>query len=329
MRRRAIAAATLATSVALFARGVVRTHRRGWLRGKVVVVTGGTRGLGLALARRFLVEGARVAVCARDESEVRVAQQLLPGALCLACDLTAPGAAADLVDKVVARYGGVDVLVNNAGIIQVGAADDMTREDYEAAMNIHFFAALDAVRAVLPVMRRRGGGRIVNIASLGGKLAVPHMLPYTASKFALVGLSEGLRAELAREGIAVTTVCPGPMRTGSPRNATFKGKHRDEYAWFAVTAAAPGLSIAADRAAARIVRACRNGASEVFVSLPARLVAELHGIFPGLSGDVAALVNRALPHAAGSDAHRGKDSASRPSILTERNERAAARQNQP
>ena len=88
-------------------------------------------------------------------------------------------------------------------------------------------------------MKRRGGGRIINIASIGGKIAVPHLLPYVASKFALVGLSEGLRAELARDRIYVTTVSPGLMRTGSHLNALFKGQHKKEFALFSVANASP------------------------------------------------------------------------------------------
>lgn len=98
-------------------------------------------------------------------------------------------------------------------------------------------------------MRRQRGGRIVNVSSVGGKIGVPHLLPYTASKFALTGLSEGLRVELKRERILVTTVCPGLMRTGSPRNALFRGKHKREYAWFAIADSLPLLSISAESAA--------------------------------------------------------------------------------
>src|SRR5437764_2101577 len=119
-------------------------------------------------------------------------------------------------------------------------------------------------------MRRRHSGRIINITSIGGKVSVPHLLPYGASKFALVGLSEGLRAELARDGVVVTTVCPGLMRTGSPRNAFFKGRHRAEYTWFTLGDSLPGVSMSAERAARKIIEACRNGTAEVVLSLLAK-----------------------------------------------------------
>src|SRR6185503_4123757 len=122
--------------------------------------------------------------------------------------------------------------------------------------------------AVLPEMRARREGRIVNITSIGGKISVPHLLPYSASKFALVGLSEGLRAELAKDGIVVTTICPGLMRTGSPRNATFKGQHRAEYAWFSIGDSLPVTAMSADRAARQILTACKRGEAEVVLSVP-------------------------------------------------------------
>src|ERR687891_1372920 len=105
------------------------------------------------------------------------------------------------------------------------------------------------MHAVIPLMKRQSYGRIVNIASIGGKVAVPHLLPYVASKFALVGLSEGMRAELLKDGIYVTTVSPGLMRTGSHLNAFFKGQHKKEYALFSIANALPLFSTSSKRAA--------------------------------------------------------------------------------
>src|SRR6185437_14182851 len=174
------------------------------------------------------------------------------------------------------RFGAVDVLVNNAGVIQVGPIEVMTHEDFELAMQAHFWGPLNTIMAALPGMRQRRSGRIVNISSIGGKVSVPHLVPYSASKFALVGLSEGLQAELAKDGIKVTTVCPGLMRTGSPRNADFKGKHRAEYAWFSISDALPGASMSAERAARQIIAACRRGDAEIILSLPANVAAKVH-----------------------------------------------------
>jgi NAD(P)-dependent dehydrogenase (short-subunit alcohol dehydrogenase family) len=144
-------------------------------------------------------------------------------------------------------------------------------------------------------MLARGSGRIVNITSIGGKVSAPHLLPYNCAKFAAVGLSEGLRAELARHGIAVTTVVPGLMRTGSFVNALFKGRHREEYTWFSLLANLPVTSMAAGDAARRMVEAARRGDAELTLTVQAQAAARLQGLFPGLTADVLGLVNRLLP----------------------------------
>ena len=222
--------------------------------------------------------------------------------------------------------------MNNAGVIQVGPLETMTVEDFEASMATNFWGAVYTTLAALPVLRAAGRARIVNIASIGGKISVPHLLPYSASKFALVGFSEGLRAELAPTGILVTTVCPGLMRTGSARNASFKGRHRAEYAWFAISDALPGLSIDAERAARRIVAACRAGSPEVILSLPAQVIARAHGLLPGVTVEALALAARLLPGAGGigTRAARGweSESAAAPSWLTRLGDEAARRHNQ-
>jgi short-subunit dehydrogenase len=175
-------------------------------------------------------------------------------------------------------------LINNAGVISVAPMEEMTDDDHADSMAIHFWACLHAIEAVLPSMRGRGFGRIVNISSIGGKVSVPHLLPYCASKFALTGLSEGLRAELLEDGIHVTTVIPGLMRTGSPRHAQFKGQHRAEHASFALGNSLPGLSISPERAARQIITAFKRGDAEVTLTLPARVATRFHGLFPGPDG---------------------------------------------
>src|SRR4029453_14148176 len=139
------------------------------------------------------------------------------------------------------------------------------------------------------------GGRIVNISSIGGKIGVPHLAPYCASKFALTGLSESLRAELARDGIYVTTVCPGLMRTGSPFNCWFKGQHRDEFTWFAIAGSAPAITVAGERAAAQIVEACRHGDAELVISWPAKLAVVANAGAPNAVALAMGFANRVLP----------------------------------
>lgn len=322
--------------VFLAARAAVRKAREYDLSDKVVLITGGSRGLGLVMAREFAREGARLAICARDAEElVRARLDLISlGAQVTAvpCDITDRERVNEMVGKVRESFGRIDVLINNAGVIEVGPMEVMTLEDYEEAMKSHFWGPLYTTLAVLPEMRGRREGRIVNISSIGGKISVPHLLPYSASKFALVGLSEGLRAELKKDGIVVTTVCPGLMRTGSPRNATFKGQHRAEYAWFSISDSLPLTSISAERAARQIVAACKRGDAEIVLSLQAKLAVKFHGIFPGLTADLLGLMNQLLPGAGGIGSRRAKGSESEsdasPSWLTTLTERAAERNNE-
>ncbi|MBV9124439.1 MAG: SDR family oxidoreductase [Planctomycetes bacterium] len=306
------------------------------LRDKSVLITGSSRGLGLVLARQFAREGARLTICARDPRELDRAREDLAGygvpVLAVPCDVADNVQVRLLVEEVRKEYGQVDVLVNNAGTIGVGPVELMTLDDFEEAMKINFWSALYATLAVLPGMRQRKEGRIVNITSIGGKIAVPHLLPYDASKFALVGLSEGMRAELAKDGIVVTTVVPGLMRTGSPRNALFKGQHQAEFAWFNISAALPGISTSAEHAARRIVAACRRGDAEIVLTLPAQLGVALHGLFPGLTADILSVVNRLLPGPGGiyTERAKGKESVSElsPGWLTTLSDQAALENNE-
>jgi hypothetical protein len=166
-------------------------------------------------------------------------------------------------------------------------------------MKTHFWGPLFMVLAVLPHMRHQGGGRIVNISSIGGRISVPHLVPYSASKFALTGLSDGLRAELAHEHIVVTTVCPGLMRIGSPLNAAFKGQHEHEYSWFAIASSLPLLTIGAERAARQILSACRHGRAELVITPQAKLAVFARTIAPELFSETMSLVHRLLPRAIG------------------------------
>jgi NAD(P)-dependent dehydrogenase (short-subunit alcohol dehydrogenase family) len=334
-------AAAVTAGLALSAGGAwwaYRQQRRAQLSfaDQVVAITGGARGLGLELARRWVGEGAKVAICARSADDLqRALAELSAGGhdvLALPCDISQRDQAESFVQTIERRWGKIDVLVNNAGIIQVGPLSCMTFRDFDQAMATHFWGPLYLIRAVFPNMRAAGRGKIVNIASIGGEISVPHLLPYCASKFALVGLSEGMQAELRSAGIQVTTVCPGLMRTGSPRNADFKGDHRAEYAWFSISASQPLISIDSRLAARHIVEACRWGKPYLRYSLPARLAVPLRNLVPALTGHILQLANRLLPDAelAESRSWRGYESYSRwsPSALTYLNEQAALRNNE-
>lgn len=266
------------------------------LRGQVVLITGGSRGLGLALACEFARHGCRLALCARDGDELARAQEDLrdSGAevLTLVCDVADPAQVEGMIAEAAAHYGQIDILVNNAGIISVGPVQNMTRQDFEEALAVDFWGTLNPILAVLPQMRARRSGRLVNITSIGGKVSFPHLLPYNCAKFAATGLSEGLRSELARDGIVVTTIVPGLLRTGSYFNALFKGDQAREFSWFGLGDNLPGGSISAERAAREIVQATRRGEAERILSLPANLLARMHGLLPGPTTDLLGLVNR-------------------------------------
>jgi len=306
------------------------------LDGRVALVTGGSRGLGLELARELGRRGARVAGCARDPETLERAHADLEGrgvaVLALAADVGEPTAAAALIQRVVAHFGSLDILVNNAGIITVGPLATLTRADLEDAIRTNFWGPVSVTLAALPFLRAGGDGRVVNIVSVGGRIAVPHLLAYSASKFALAGFSEGLAAEVRTAGVRVTTVYPGLMRTGSPRHALFKGRRRAEYAWFSIADALPGMAMDVHRAARRIVTACARGELTLALTLPARVAMAVHAALPGATIRLLALANRWLPSAAGGTAHavRGRDSESAwsPSLLTRPGERAARTQNQ-
>ncbi len=307
-----VAAGALAGVVA--GREIISRVRALDLHGRVVLITGGSRGLGFAMAEEFAREGAKLVICARNEEPLERARRELEqqGAevLAIRCDVADPVQVERMVEQALQRFGRVDVLVNNAGIITVGPVEVQRREDFEEAMDVIFWGAVNPSLAVLPRMLEQGEGRIVNITSIGGRVSVPHLLPYNCAKFALVGFSEGLRSELAREGVCVITIVPGLMRTGSHVNAFFKGQHRAEYTWFSLGATLPITSMSARRAARTIVSAVRRGRQDLVLTPQAKLLALFHGIFPGVTSGVLALVNRLLPGPGGEGPrkHTGKES---------------------
>lgn len=325
-------------SLAFTALTAYRRRRAGSFsfRDRVVLITGGSRGLGLVMARQLVGEGARVAIVARDGAELeRAAKDLRErGGIVLTIqgDVGERGVAEEAVKKIVKQLGRLDVLIHNAGLIQTGPYQHMDIADFEDAMATHFYGALYSTLAALPHLRKQPGARIVNIASIGGKIAVPHLLPYSASKFALVGFSSGLRAELARERIAVTTVCPGLMRTGSHVHALFKGKRSEEYFWFALSDSLPVITVSANDAAKQILAACRRGDAELVIGAPYRIATRLAALFPELVAAGLGLACRLMPEPTGAEGNRPQPGwASRsltPSLLTFLSDREARRNNE-
>ncbi len=292
-------------ATAVVAACTLRRRGRG-LHGKVVVIGGGSRGLGLAMAEEFGRRGASLVLAARDgegleRARIHLAHRGAAGdaedVLAIPADLTDPEQAKEVIQRATARFGRVDILVNNAGMITVGPVENQRLQDFREVMEANFFTAVHGTLAVLPQMLKRRDGVIVNIASVGGKVAVPHLLPYSASKFALVGFSEGLHAELRGKGIHVLTVCPGLMRTGSHLGAHFSGQAEREYQWFSLSANLPGASTSAAHAARRIVRAVVARHTEIAITPQAMAAARLGGVAPEVTLRVLALANRFLPSA--------------------------------
>ena len=294
-----IGRAVLAGAAARAGREALGRLREADLTGQVAVITGGSRGLGFLLAGEFAQEGCRVVICGRGAEDLARAQRALEkqGARVLAiqCDVADRTQVERMLEEVHRALEQVDILVNNAGIMQVGPVEAMTLHEYEQALAVMFWGTVYPTLAVLPQMLARGSGRIVNITSVGGKVSVPHLLPYNCAKFAAVGFSEGLAAEVGSKGVQVTTIAPGPMRVGSYPNVTVSGNHTREYAWFGLAASLPFLSLDGERAARQIVRAVKRGERERILSTQAAVLARFHGLFPSTTVRLMGVVDRLLP----------------------------------
>lgn len=315
----------------LLALSVFRRKRTSF-RGRVAVIAGASRGLGLALARELAQEGAILHLLARDQAELERA----------ATPLRARGATVEIwpcdirdkphIEQILTTIGekdGIDLLINNAGIIVVSPFENLTEEDFGDAMNTHFWGPLLAINAALPYLKK-SSGHIVNISSIGGQLAVPHLSAYCASKFALVGLSSSLRAELASSGVRVTTVCPGLMRTGSYIHAKFKGDPDREFSWFSLASSLPFLSIGAERAARQILAAARSGRAQLTITTQARMAVIAQALLPGFVSTALAFVHRFLPAGPVRDLHSGEECSAPPAVssLTVLGRRASVRLNE-
>ena len=268
-------------------------------RDKVALITGGSRGLGLEIARQICARGGKVALIARDAEELARAKTELDRfateVLTIQCDLLESAQIQSAVQQTIQRFGKIDILINNAGTIEIGPLAHIQLKDFDRAMRLHFWAPYILQLLIVPLMRAKGGGRIVNISSIGGRFAVPHMAAYSASKFALAGFSDAIRPELAQDNIYVTTVTPGLMRTGSQVHAKFKGDHAAEYGWFDWSRKIPFASISVERAARKILSACRRGKPALIMPLSAYLIIAANALFPNLTARVMNMFNRSLP----------------------------------
>jgi short-subunit dehydrogenase len=311
---------------------VTSRRRRYDFENKVVLITGGSRGLGLVMARQLAERGALIGLLARDAVELGKARQTIPSqslVQLLAADVTAPSQVEQAVSTLVRRFGRIDVVINNAGQILSAPFDDTTDADFKAMLDVHFWGTLHVTRAALPYLARQGDARIVNICSIGGRIPVPHLSAYCASKFAQVGLSEVMGEELRAKGIRVTTVLPGLMRTGSHRQAWFKGDQHAEYQMFSLVGGLPVTSMSARRAARLILQAAERGQAEAIIPFSVRQIAKATALVPNTAVAVMAATNRVLPGPGSKFAVQGKQMDLNPAVAAAAslNERAAGRNN--
>ncbi|MFQ3294625.1 MAG: meso-butanediol dehydrogenase/(S,S)-butanediol dehydrogenase/diacetyl reductase [Natrialbaceae archaeon] len=208
------------------------------LEGKVAVVTGGGRGIGKGIAHRFAEEGMNVAVVDTDRIDYEYNQydtreiggydeaqgvapeieELGSSAMALDCDVTKADQVHDAVDTVIDEWGGIDVMVNNAGIITAGFLEELDEEEWDALFNVNVKGVFLGSRAVIPHMKERGDGRIINTASIAGKMPFPGLAHYVASKYAVVGLTKTIAMELADAGVTANAICPGILNTAMWEN---------------------------------------------------------------------------------------------------------------
>jgi NAD(P)-dependent dehydrogenase (short-subunit alcohol dehydrogenase family) len=271
------------------------------LTGQTAVIVGASRGLGLVLARQLAHAGCKLAICARDASELERARRELvrSGTAVFArpLDASRPDQVEDFVNATLRRFGSLDLLITCAASLDVGPLETMSSHDVEQAFEQVFWTAYYPTMAVLPHMRARRAGRIVHVSSFGGRIGMPHMMPYCTAKSALSGFSSTLRAELAKDGVSVTTVTPGLLRTGSHVRTTMRGQREKEYLWFAASTNLPLTSLPAERAARRILRAAARRRAESTLTLGTRLLVIANAVAPSLVARMLALQDRLLPSA--------------------------------
>jgi len=243
------------------------------LQGKTVLVTGASSGIGRAAARAFGAQGCRLALAARRADKLASLAEELKAegveALVLTCDVRDRAQAREAVDAVCRRWGQLDILLNNAGVHDLGAFERQELDRIEDIVRTNLFGTMYMSHAALPGMRRRGSGHIVNVASIAGLAGVPWMSVYCASKFAVVGFTESLRRELHGSGVRLTAFCPGTVDTAMAAEPL-----KDEVLRKAVQPKT------AEETAEKIVQSVRRAAPEVVYGEVSAFVLRLARFFP-------------------------------------------------
>lgn len=269
-----------------------KDRARGFFRDKAVIVTGASSGIGEDVALGFARQGARVALLARRKERLEdlASRITLAGgrAVAISCDVTKRSEIDTAIELVNRAFNRVDILVNSAGLLIPDLVEKIRPEDLERMMNVNLYGALHATQAVIPVMRKQGSGSIINIASLAGRRGVSPLGGYSATKFAMIGLTEALRMEMFGTGIRVSLVTPGvidtPMTTDARINSeelgampmpTFFKLPPRWVTWAVMTAAAFGLTevdVPPGASAAEKIASLFPGATDAFLSIGSRMM---------------------------------------------------------
>jgi len=242
------------------------------------VVTGASMGIGESLARAFVQEDCKVVLSSRDLGRLEAARARVGSAgrtVAIACDVRNREEIDRLLSLTLHNFGHVDIWINNAGF---GLLDSVAAMDMRACHDLfdtNLFGAIECMQAVIPVMKRQGGGMIINISSVAGHIPLPYSTAYSATKFALNAISKGARMELRRSGVHVMTVCPGTIATNFPDNAV-KGKEGRSIG------GPKRRGISAERVAAAVVNACRPEKREVIVPWQHHISVKFYQLFPWL-----------------------------------------------
>ncbi len=247
------------------------------LNGARIIVTGASSGIGWALADQLAREKSRLVLAARNQDRLEELTRTIRAqgteAHVVSADVTDPGQRARLVEVATARLGGIDILINNAGVGAMGFFSEAHEDRLRRIFEVNFFAATELTRLALPHLRQGNNPMVVNVSSILGRRAIPGCTEYCASKFALAGWSEGLRAELAHQGIHVLLVCPGRILTNFQENLL---EDKVRFRW------QNHRAMTAERCAQLIVRAIRRRKNELTTTAEGKMLVWLNRLSPRL-----------------------------------------------
>ncbi len=247
-------------------------------RGKVVVITGASMGIGEALAQAFVREDCKVVLSSRDPARLEAARARVGPAertLAIACDVRNREEIDSLLGLTLHNFGRVDIWINNAGFGLLDSVATMDMRSCRDLFDTNLFGAIECMQAVIPVMKRQGEGMIINISSVAGHIPLPYSGAYSATKFGMNAVGKAARIELRGSGVHVMTVCPGTIATNFVDNSV-KGKEQVRLG------GAHRRGISAARVAAAVVNACRTEKREVIVPWQHHISVKFYQLFPWL-----------------------------------------------